>query len=169
MGTDPMPADPMPADPMLADPMPADPMLAAYLSGADRPCPLCGYNLRDLVGNRCPECGDELALRLALAEPRQRAQIAGLVGLSAGAGLSGLMLVFLALVTLFLRQGGGADRAFVIVTGGGLLVEGLAVAAWLRAWPRIRRASGTVRWALVATCWMLTLANIVVFSFTLRD
>ena len=60
--------------------------LRAFLAGRDVECPGCGYNLRDLGGSRCPECGDELVLRVGLAEPRQGALIAGLIGLAAGAG-----------------------------------------------------------------------------------
>lgn len=34
------------------------------------PCPRCGYSLRDLTSTRCPECSDELRLRVGLATPR---------------------------------------------------------------------------------------------------
>jgi predicted amidophosphoribosyltransferase len=49
-----------------------DTFLTAFLAGRDQPCPQCQYNLRDLQGTRCPECGEELALRVNIAEPRQR-------------------------------------------------------------------------------------------------
>ncbi len=29
---------------------------------SDLYCPKCGYNLRGLTGNRCPECGDDIAI-----------------------------------------------------------------------------------------------------------
>ena len=35
--------------------------LVAHLAGRDHPRPQCGYNLRDLADNRCPEgaaCGE---------------------------------------------------------------------------------------------------------------
>ena len=146
----------------------ADPMLAAYLSGRDVPCPECGYNLRDLVGRRCPECGDDLALRLTLAEPRQGLLIAGLIGLSAGAGLSGLLLIYIGIQVLR-RPGFGPDVwHFVGVTGGGFAVEALAVAAWLSRWRQIRRLGRPARLGLTAGAWALTLANLLIFSFSIR-
>ena len=67
-------------------------LLAQFLSTRDVPCPGCGYNLRHLASARCPECAEEIRLGVHLAEPRQGLLIAGLIGLSAGAGLPGLLL-----------------------------------------------------------------------------
>lgn len=36
---------------------PVDPALTAFLADHDVPCIRCGYNLRCLTTNRCPECG----------------------------------------------------------------------------------------------------------------
>jgi hypothetical protein len=36
----------------------------AFLQGRDEPCPICSYNLRDLRGHKCPECGARLSLTL---------------------------------------------------------------------------------------------------------
>jgi hypothetical protein len=36
---------------------PPDPALAALLQEHDVPCPCCGYSLRGLTSDRCPECG----------------------------------------------------------------------------------------------------------------
>ena len=149
------------------DPSP-DPRLTAYLAGRDEPCPACGYNLRDLTGGRCPECGDAVALRLGLAEPRLGTLVAGLIGLSAGAGLSGLLVVYLFIVSVFRDRMGSMEVSFLVVTLVPFLIEGSAVVVWVRQWPRVRRASRGVRWALVAACWALTLANLLVFSFTIR-
>ena len=145
-----------------------DSSLTWYLAGRDVPCPQCAYNLRDLVGNRCPECGDELALQLGLAEPRQKLLIAGLVGLSAGAGMSGLLLVYIAIQLVRDGHIGSFIWRFVVVTGAGLLVEGSAIAAWLACWRPIRRAGTVARATLMVGCWLLTLANVLVFSFTIK-
>jgi len=52
-------------------------------------CRSCGYNLRGLESDCCPECGDRLALRVSLAEPRPAPYITTLVGCSLGLGASG--------------------------------------------------------------------------------
>jgi len=41
-----------------------DPLLKSYLAERDVPCPGCGYNLRGLAEEKCPECG--LAIELGV-------------------------------------------------------------------------------------------------------
>src|ERR1700722_15423623 len=77
-----------------------DALLLNFLAGRDVPCPQCEYNLRDLKVRRCPECGEDLVLRVNLAEPKLRIMIAGLIPLSAGAGLNALLLVFMVIQML---------------------------------------------------------------------
>jgi hypothetical protein len=43
--------------------------LLAYVRERDVPCPLCGYNLRDLTGPRCPECRHDLVLAVGVTRP----------------------------------------------------------------------------------------------------
>lgn len=40
------------------------PLLVDYLAGGDVACPRCGYNLRDLTGEACPECGVKLSVEM---------------------------------------------------------------------------------------------------------
>ncbi len=61
-------------------------LLTAYLSERDEPCPLCGYNLRNLTSNRCPECGDFIRLSIVSIEPRLAAYITTLVACCLGFG-----------------------------------------------------------------------------------
>ena len=107
-------------------------LLQIFLAGRDTDCPRCRYNLRDLRGSRCPECGDELVLRIGLAEPRPAAAIAGLIALSAGTGLSGLLFGYY-LIRLTLREGLG-EPVFLWVNCVGLLVQGAALVVWLMFW-----------------------------------
>src|SRR5262245_32084681 len=69
-------------------------LLNRYLADRDVLCPGCGYNLRDLTRDHCPECDQGLALRVGLVESGLAGFIAGLIGLAAGAGFSGLLLLF---------------------------------------------------------------------------
>ena len=71
-------------------------MLAQFLAERDEPCPSCGYSLRGLTTATCPECRQELRLRVGLVEPRMKLYLLGLVGLSAGVGFNAIVLDFLA-------------------------------------------------------------------------
>jgi len=141
--------------------------LRTFLAGRDVACPACGYNLRDLGAARCPECGEELVLQVGLAEPRQAALIAGLIGLAAGAGLNGLLLGY-----FVIRQALMGDiyigAPFFAVNVWGLLVEATALILWLRFWRVVRRRSRAAKVVFVAGCWMLTLVNLLIFSVLIR-
>ena len=141
-------------------------LLRRYLLGRDVECPSCRYNLRDLTGERCPECGQAVALRLQMAEPKLAAMLTGLVALSAGAGFNALLTIYFAIDVY--HQGYPMDYKFLVINLSGLVVEGAALAAWLGLWRRIRRIEPVWRWALVAGCAALTLCNIVVFSLNIR-
>jgi hypothetical protein len=150
--------------------IPSTDMLRDFLAGRDVECPQCHYNLRDLAGDRCPECGDQLVLRVNIAEPKLGAMIAGLVGLSAGAGFSGLLLIYI-VIQLMMRQGfsGGGDfPKFVCLAGWGFFVEGPLAIFWVQKWRRIRHFSRITRIELVAGCWLITLVNIVLFSLLIK-
>ena len=140
-----------------------DPLLEQFLSERDVNCPACGYNLRQLKSDRCPECGDPLELSLRLVEQRQFSLIAGLVGLSAGFGLGFLLLIYAGIVIFIIERGGGLDE-FIWVNLAVCIVHGLAVVLWVRYWHTIRRTNGNARALLVAVCWLLPLASIVLFA-----
>ena len=141
--------------------------LRAFLAQRDVACPGCAYNLRDLQGQRCPECGNELTLAVGLAEPKQAAGIAGLVGLTAGAGMSGLLLAYIVIrATVFHDAFSGASK-FILLTFIGFAVESVAVWIWLRNWSRLRRLENRPRWVFALACWALTLANLLVFALNI--
>ena len=143
-------------------------LLRQFLHGRDVECPGCQYNLRDLPGQRCPECGQDIVLHLQLAEPRQGALLTGLVGLSAGAGLNGLLLIYFAIMVLLIQRPAGGMDYFFWFNLVGLAVQGAAMWIWLRFWRRIRRLSATTRWSLAAGGCALSLLNIILFSLTIR-
>lgn len=100
-----------------------------------------------------------------MVEPRIAALIAGLVGLSAGVGLNGLLLIYAAFV---MRGRGGMEMKFLTCNAVGFIVEGIALFAWLKTWRLIRRLSPPVqrRWAI--GCWLLTAANLTYFTLTIQ-
>jgi hypothetical protein len=148
-------------------PPPGQDFLRVFLASRDVPCPACGYNLRDLEGSRCPECGDDLVLQVGLPEPKQAALIAGLIGLAAGAGMSGLLIGYAAIVTLF-RGIRPPPGAFMVLTIGGFIMEGVPLFLWLWYWGGIRRLPQPAKYLLVAGCWTLTALNLLVFSLFVR-
>jgi hypothetical protein len=138
-------------------------LLGLYLADRDVPCPSCGYNLRDLVQAACPECGEPLALCVNILEPRQAAPLTGLIALSCGAGMNGLLLMYAAIET-FIGRGGGDFGRFVMVNLVGFVVLGACIAGWLKLWLRIRRLERRQRWLLVAACALLTLTDVILFT-----
>ena len=151
-----------------APPITEQDMLRQFLHGRDVVCPGCQYNLRDLTGSRCPECGQDLVLQLHLAEPRQSALLTGLIGLSAGAGLNGLLVIYFLMMVFVIERGASGMGWFLGFNLVGLCVHGAAIAVWLRLWRRIRRLSAATRWSLAAAGCGLSLVNIVLFSLTIR-
>jgi len=143
-------------------------LLRAFLVGRDVLCPACGYNLRDLLGERCPECGEEVVLQVGLVEPRHAAAIAGVIGLAAGAGMSGLLLVYLFVQAVLYGRNCGGVGWFFVINFLGFGIEGGAMAFWLRYWRGVRRLSTGARWKLVAGCWALTAAYFLVFTLRVR-
>lgn len=145
-----------------------DPLLEQYLDQRDVCCPGCSYNLRGLKSDRCPECGDRLELSLRLLEPRQGALIAGLVGLSAGAGLGGLLLIYGVIVSLLVRPYGSGWTDFFVINGLGFVVHLAALLMWVRNWHPIRRLAPWRRRWLVSACWVLPLIFVTVLALFLR-
>jgi hypothetical protein len=147
-----------------------DPQLLGFVHDRDVLCPGCGYNLRNLRNDRCPECGEQLELGLRLAEPRQAAPIAGLVGLAAGMGLGGLLLVY-AVIVMIRMPGvyrGGEWNRFLGFNATGFIVHGVALLLWVRNWRWLRRLNAWPRWLFVAAAWAMPLVFVVLLATYVR-
>jgi hypothetical protein len=140
--------------------------LLSFVAARDVPCPACGYSLRGLRGACCPECGERLELRVGLSEPRMRLWIGGLVGLAAGAGFNGLLLIYAGIM----MWGGGRMRGrgfldpFVLHNLVGALVGGGLLTLWLVLRRRIRTMPAGVRALLAALAWALAIVNVALFA-----
>src|SRR5436305_5139677 len=69
-----------------------DQLLVEYLGTRDVACPRCAYNLRGLTSSRCPECGKELQLNVAVLERSLKAWITLAASVAAAAGVGVLFL-----------------------------------------------------------------------------
>ena len=152
----------------MSEPSEVDKHLVLFLRGRDVSCPGCGYNLRDLASDRCPECGQELEVGLRLVEPRQGPLIAGLVGLAAGAGLGGLLLIYALIMTFLMGASTSGEGRFFAINSVGFVAHGIVLLLWVRNWGRIRRASPVLRRTMVLVCWAMPLAFVVVFAGYIR-
>jgi len=78
-----------------------DALLAAFLRERAGYCPRCKYNLRNLMGNQCPECGTQIVLDLHARHKLDRTWVIGVVLLAGHAGFWLINLVFLTLSDMF--------------------------------------------------------------------
>src|SRR4051794_8185749 len=109
-------------------------LLNQFLSQCETSCPACGYNLFQLTASRCPECGEQLLLQVACAEPKMAARIAGVIGLAAGAGLNGLLIVYALIRSICMGDHIVHEIRFLTVVGSGFVVEASALLLFLRLW-----------------------------------
>lgn len=138
--------------------------LATYLANRDEPCPSCGYNLRGLSGNHCPECNTDLVLRVAIAEPRLGLFLATIVAWALGAGFSVLLLVYIVMMVTFAGRGLPPMREFAPVPCGGTLIEGTVVILLVAYQRRVRRLPRLVRVGLLLLGIGATLLNVGLFT-----
>ncbi|MEO1008620.1 MAG: hypothetical protein AAFX79_08640 [Planctomycetota bacterium] len=136
-------------------------LLRTYLRDRDLPCPTCRYNLRDLRGSTCPECGDELELRLSSARPRLGFFIGVLLPLAMGLGFYGLVGTIV--VFFLLVEGFGEPGLAAAMLGGFALVFGMLVLVWCRRWHRARLWTAGRRAGLLAWAWLGLALSLLLF------
>ena len=142
-------------------------MLTTYLAERDDACPGCGYNLRGLTGTRCPECNQELRLRVGLVELRLAWFVTGLIGIGMGLGFSALLLMYAVTDRLFAQYRGPPGQVWWPLAAGTVL-GGALLAGWVLNRRRWALHSAQRRWALVFAAWILSLVGPVWFMFTVR-
>jgi len=143
-----------------------DAFLKAFLAERDAPCPCCGYNVRGLSVKRCPECNQELELRVGLVEPKLGAYLAALAGPLAGTGMAAL---FFGIVMYFTVGEGPARGREAWPIYGVSSISAAILAALLvlmlrrrtRVW--FRRAGGESKALAAIGCWAVPVGCIVWF------
>lgn len=141
-------------------PGPQGDQLKTFLAERDAPCPNCGYNLRGLTSDRCPECEHGLVLSVGLAEPRIAAFVFGLLGVGMSVGFSALLLAWVGLMFLRRGRGGMPPRSDLVPLVASVAVGGTILALLVtrrRRW--FGRLSPAGRW------WAAVAATLVALAF----
>ena len=137
-------------------------LVQAYVRERSVRCPSCDYNLRNLTASECPECGQQLCLRIALATPNWAPFIAGVIGLSMSLGFSALLLLF-AVVIMTIEGSATAEAgtfpAFIV----GLIASGVRLGIWLVKSRSLRRHSAVRRWFMAGCCCAALIVSVITF------
>ncbi|MEM6332905.1 MAG: hypothetical protein AAF823_06155 [Planctomycetota bacterium] len=133
--------------------------LLAYLAERDVPCPSCGYNLRGATSTTCPECGEVLALRVGLVEPKLFLWLAGLIPLAMTMGFGGLLSALGAVYAI--ANMGGPDEEFFVYFVPLTLVAAAMTGGWLWGRHWYRRLPLVGRVTLMAGCWAVAVLSVV--------
>jgi hypothetical protein len=140
--------------------------LIQFLATRDEPCPSCGYNLRGLTSQACPECGEALELRVNLVTPRLGTLVVALGGYWATLGAAGALLIGMAIFTV--RYGPGPGSVWAWISPAVIFALALAPAVSLtrragRLWMRKLGPAGRI--ALACSGWLHMAAGFTWFMW----
>ncbi len=125
-------------------------MLLDFLRGRDAPCPLCGYNLRDLTQPVCPECRQDLMLAVGV---RRLLLVPLLVTVAPGC-FSGIAACILMYPMIFF---GPAPLPIYLVWTFGAASGAATIWLTLRRYAFLRQPP-RVQWYWAAAVWAVHLA-----------
>ncbi|GMV25984.1 MAG: hypothetical protein AMXMBFR58_20150 [Phycisphaerae bacterium] len=141
-------------------PVPDNVLLRQFLATRSAECPVCGYDLKALPTDRCPECSSSLRLGVYSDNLRMGPWFLAVVSWTLALGFDGVVLAILLTVLAFIErpQSPGDIRtvAFMISSFGGLAIAS-AVGLW---WVYTRRKTRWLRWP-VRTQWTVAVCMFV--------
>ena len=132
-------------------------LLVEFLRANDTPCPLCGYNLRQLTTATCPECGRPFQLGVESVSPFFAHYLGFLAPFIIVAGLG---FVFLCLIIAWGPLNGWG--IFVVIAAGG--VDVILLAYWYRKRVNFHRRTDEEKRKFIIAAWVI---HVVVVSFGL--
>jgi hypothetical protein len=126
--------------------------LVEFLQDRDASCPLCGYNLRNLTDETCPECRHELRLTVGVDGVRFGWFLAAVTP-SLFSGIAAVLMLILALTA---QAAGAVDLppviyllALVGLTSGAVgLVLIVRRHRFIRLRPQVQRTWALVAWSI---------------------
>ena len=147
--------------------------LQSFLADRDEPCPNCRYNLRGLTGNVCPECQQELSLRVGMTDTAWKSLVTTIVGLTFGGGAFCAVLIAVLVTNVVYGESGGLSRFkwFVYYPLTVAIVFGTSIVLLTRLGGRrwFRSLSPTWRAACAVLAWCASFAVIFGWFGALMD
>lgn len=137
-----------------------DRLLLDFLEFNDAPCPVCGYNVRQLTSPICPECRHRLQLTVGASDVTLRWFLASIVpGM-----FSGIAAIFLMIpLTVAPFAGGGAAPGLFYAIDAFGYASGIAALVMMARRKRIIALPRGTQLALAATVW--TIHVFALFAF----
>ncbi len=147
--------------------------LADFLVDRDVGCPVCGFNLRGLAGNRCPECSTRIQLVIARPDDLVRRRgwlLAAALALwvSSMVSVASHIMTYVRWGSVFASPGAWLQIASMILMCGvciGLVVVLLRYAARRGSPKALPELFVSVLAAMLATSIWGTIANLLWFLF----
>ena len=116
-----------------------------------------------MTTDTCPECGQQLRLRVFLVTPNLGAYVLGLIALAMSLGVTGLGTAYIATNLVFVAGTSLRGRmvtffVFLIIAS---IVSLVLLVLWVKASHWLRRQRTSFRWALAACCLVAPVVDFV--------
>ena len=129
-------------------------ILRTWLEQDDAPCPGCGYNLRLLTTDVCPECGRRFWLQIDNSTSAHFATLIAFITPVLALAVDGLRGVGHRIaVALYLSNVGGAEPSTVSAAKAIVMLPLAIYLYHKRSW--FFRQSRATQWSLTALSWLL--------------
>lgn len=141
-------------------------LLFSYIAHNDVACPVCGYNLRALTTDICPECGQQFRLQIGGPSVRFGLFLAFLAPMIMVVGLAMLFIVLVAIIPP--RPRWPQDWGIYAICLGGV-INGLLIPLFYRGRQRFPRRVRPRQIGLISFSWVMqTLIVFMSFKFGMR-
>jgi hypothetical protein len=143
--------------------------LVDFLKDRDAPCPLCGYNLRNLAAAVCPECAQELRLTVGVRNVRFGWFLAAVTPFLFS-GIAAVVILIFLLAALVMGAEDEVPPGLILLeligftSGSAGLVLILRRHRFLKARPQFQRTWAIGAWAIHILPFLVLLALVMMFA-----